>query len=136
MAYVCAQALALIAIAFLNLPFWIKIVCLLLCGWHAIRHWRMSVLIQGDQAFTGLRRDADGWQVWTDRLGWQPVQLQRDSIALPQIVIVRFRVMAGHWIDRWWTRSVCIPSDSLAPDTHRRLRLRLKFSRQRWAAPE
>ena len=29
-----------------------------------------------------------------------------------------------------------IPATALAPDQHRRLRVRLKFSRRRWLAPE
>ena len=33
-------------------------------------------------------------------------------------------------------RAVCIPGAALAPDQHRRLRVRLKFSRRRWLAPE
>jgi len=135
-AYLAAQALALIALCFLNIPFWIKLIGVLLCLWHGLRYWRRCILLSDDQAFTGLRRDGDGWQLWSDRSGWQPVQLQRDSVALPLIVILRFRLRAGRRSDRWWVRSICIPSDSLAPDSHRRLRLRLKFSRQRWAAPE
>jgi len=135
-AYLAAQALALIALCFLNIPFWIKLIGVLLCLWHGSRYWRRCILLSDDQAFTGLRRDGDGWQLWSDRSGWQPVQLQRDSVALPLIVILRFRLRAGRRSDRCWVRSICIPSDSLAPDSHRRLRLRLKFSRQRWAAPE
>jgi toxin CptA len=135
-AYLTAQALALFALCFLNIPVWIKLIGVLLCLWHGIRYWRRCVSLSDQQAYTGLRRDGDGWQLWSDRSGWQPVQLRRDSVALPQIVILRFRLTAGRWMDRWWVSSVCIASDSLAPDTHRRLRLRLKFSRQRWAAPE
>jgi len=33
-------------------------------------------------------------------------------------------------------RSICVPRDSQAADVHRRLRVRLKFSRRRWLAPE
>lgn len=135
-AYLGAQALALVAVYFLNIPVWIKLIGALLCLWHAVRHLRRSVLLSDDRAYTGLRRDGDGWQLWSDRSGWHPVKLQRDSMALPSIVVLRFRLTAGRWIDRWWVKSVCIASDSLAPDIHRRLRLRLKFSRRRWAAPE
>jgi toxin CptA len=135
-AYLAAQALALIALFFLNIPVWVKLIGVLLCLWHGIRYWHRCIVLSDEQAFTGLRRDGDGWQLWSDRSGWQPVQLRRDSVALPHIVILRFRLTAGRWMNRWWVSSVCIPSDSLAPDTHRRLRLRLKFSRQRWAAPE
>jgi toxin CptA len=135
-AYFSAQALALISFYCLDIPLWTKSLGVLLCLWHCVRYSGPSIRLQGESAYTGLRRDVDGWHVWSDRSGWQPVQLRRDSMALPQIVIVRFRLMAGRWPARLWVRSVCIPADSLAPDTHRRLRLRLKFSRRRWAAPE
>jgi toxin CptA len=135
-AYLAAQALALIALCFLNISLWIKLIGVLLCLWHGVRYWRRCIVLSDVHAFTGLRRDGDGWQLWSEAAGWQPVQLRRDSVALPLIVILRFRLPAGRWIDRWWVSSVCIPGDSLAPDTHRRLRLRLKFSRRRWAAPQ
>ena len=32
-------------------------------------------------------------------------------------------------------RGLCIPRDALTREAHRRLRVRLKFSRRRWAAP-
>lgn len=78
----------------------------------------------------GLRQNADGWQLWSQRDGWQPVQLMADSLALPWLIVLRFRP-AGAWL----TRSICIPADSLAPELHRRLRVRLRFSRNRWTAP-
>ncbi|WP_426149995.1 hypothetical protein [Pseudomonas sp. DC3000-4b1] len=53
-----------------------------------------------------------------------------DSLALPALVIVRYR-LAG----QWWTRSACIPADALDPDTHRRLRLHLRWSRKRFLWP-
>ncbi|SOB50068.1 conserved hypothetical protein [Pseudomonas lundensis] len=59
------------------------------------------------------------------------MQLRRDSMALPMLVIVRFSRRGERRV-----RAVCIPRDALAPDQHRRLRVRLKFSRRRWLAPE
>jgi toxin CptA len=135
-AYIGVQCLALIALCLLNLPFWIKALGAMLCLWHAVRYLPRSILLSDNRAYTGLRRDPGGWQVWSERAGWQGVQLQRDSVALPPLVILRFRVTTGRWMDRWWVSSVCIPADALLPQTHRRLRLRLKFSRRRWAAPE
>ena len=101
--------------------------CLAHGFWVLGRHIRLT----HPAAFSGLRRDADGWQLWNRARGWQAVQLRRDSLALPSVVIVRFRVR-----DERWVRTVCIPRDALAPDQHRRLRVRLKFSRRRWSAPE
>lgn len=135
-AYLGAQALALCALVFLDVPLWAKSVGVLLCLLHGVRNLSRSILLRNDQAFTALRRDAFGWQLWSLREGWQPVQLRPDSIALPQLVVLRYRLMGGGWLSRYWIRSVCIPHDALPPDLHRRLRLRLKFSRRRWAAPE
>jgi toxin CptA len=135
-AYLGAQSLALIAVFLLDLPLWAKAVGVLLCVLHGLQCLRRSILLSDEHAYTGLRRDSSGWQVWSERSGWQPVQLRPDSMALPRIVVLRFRVMKGHWLARWWIRSACIPADAMAPDLHRRLRLRLKFSRNRWAAPE
>jgi toxin CptA len=47
------------------------------------------------------------------------------------IVVLRFRLR-----DERRIRAICVPRDSQAADVHRRLRVRLKFSRRRWAAPE
>ena len=80
---------------------------------------------------TRLRHDADGWQMWNRDKGWQAVQLRRDSLALPLLVLVRYRLAGERRV-----RAVCIPGAALAPDQHRRLRVRLKFSRRRWLAPE
>ncbi|MFJ5298941.1 protein YgfX [Pseudomonas sp. NPDC088368] len=135
-AYLGAQALALICLFFLSLPVWAILLGALLCVLHGFHCVPTSILLSGARAFTGLRRDDTGWHLWNERVGWQPVQLRPDSLALPHMIVLRFRLPGGGWLSRMWVRSLCIPSDSLAPDTHRRLRLRLKFSRRRWAAPE
>jgi toxin CptA len=61
--------------------------------------------------------------------GWQAIELHPDSLALPLIVLLRFRLAGQRRV-----RSACIARDSLARDQHRRLRVRLKFSRHRWVA--
>ncbi|WP_092409261.1 protein YgfX [Pseudomonas sp. NFACC02] len=135
-AYIGAQLLALIAVFLLDIPVWAKAVGVLLCLLHGLRYLHRSILLSHEHAYTGLRRDSSGWQVWNEHGGWQAVQLRPDSMALPRIVVLRFRLMTGNGLTRRWVRSVCIPADAMAPDLHRRLRLRLKFSRNRWAAPE
>ena len=122
-AYLAAQSLALISICLLSIPAWAHLLGALLClahgAWVLPRHIRLT----HGSAITRLRHDVDGWQLWSRDKGWQAVQLRRDSLALPLVVVVRFR-------------AVCIPAAALAPDQHRRLRVRLKFSRRRWLAPE
>jgi toxin CptA len=46
------------------------------------------------------------------------------------LVVLRFRLVGERRV-----RSLCIPNDALAADVHRRLRVRLKFTRNRWVAP-
>jgi len=93
-------------------------------------------LLGSPRAFTALRRNAEGWQLWNRRDGWQAVQLRRDSMALPLLVVLRFRLAGKGGSGARWVCGLCIPRDAMAPDEHRRLRVRLKFSRRRWAAPE
>ena len=130
-AYLAAQLLALISICLLSIPVWVRVLGILLCLGHGFWVLPRHVLLTHPSAVTRLRCDADGWQLWSRGRGWQAVQLRRDSLALPRAVIVRFRVR-----DEWRVRAVCIPADALSPDQHRRLRVRLKFSRRRWLAPE
>lgn len=135
-AYLVTQILALASTVLLSIPLWAKAISILLCVLHASRSLRPLILLDQARSFTGLRRDGSGWALWSKAGGWQPVQLRPDSLALPHMVVLRFRVMTGHWLSRFRVRSLCIPADAMAPDSHRRLRLRLKFSRRRWAAPE
>lgn len=129
--YLAAQGLALAAIALSAAPFWLQLTCLLLCLAHAFYVVPRSVLLSSRNAWRGLRHDERGWHLYSERQGWQPIQLLPDSLALPLIVVLRFRLPG-----RRFAGSVCVPRDALPREQHRRLRVRLKFSRRRWAAPE
>ena len=129
--YLAVQALALGALLLAEIPFWVRLLGALLCLAHGLWTVPRQILLNSPHAFTGLRHDADGWQLWSGRNGWQAVQLRPDSLALPLAVVLRFRLAGERRV-----RGLCIPRDGLARDVHRRLRLRLKFSRRRWAAPE
>jgi toxin CptA len=133
-AYLVVQLLALTSLCVLAVPGWAFILGFVLCLAHAAWVVPRSIMFNRSTAFTGLRRTVEGWQLWNQRDGWQPVQLCRDSMALPLFVVLRFRLADGSGRSR--VQGVCIPQDAMAPDVHRRLRLRLKFSRRRWAAPE
>nr|WP_178131054.1 protein YgfX [Pseudomonas sp. C1C7] len=130
-AYLLAQLFALGSLFLLSLPFWASLLGAFCCLAHGAWALPRQILLTHPQAFRGLRRDADGWQLWNRSKGWQPVQLRPDSLALPLIVVLRFRLRGERRI-----RAICVPRDSQAADLHRRLRVRLKFSRRRWAAPE
>ncbi|RMV35191.1 hypothetical protein ALP12_05438 [Pseudomonas savastanoi pv. phaseolicola] len=144
-AYLAVQLLALIALSWLNIASlalsWLNIASLalvlgvLFCLMHAAWTLPRSILLSHPAAFTALKRDLQGWQLWNQRDGWQPVQLCPDSLALPLVVILRFRPIVAGRPGRS-IKSCCIPFDALTPDTHRRLRVRLKFSRRKWAVPE
>nr|WP_165441268.1 protein YgfX [Pseudomonas syringae] len=134
-AYLAVQSLALVALYWLDIAAWAAALSALMCLVHAVRVIPRSILLTHPAAFTALKRDHQGWQLWNACDGWQPVQLCPDSLALPWVVILRFRpIIAGR--PGRSINSCCIPHDALTPDIHRRLRVRLKFSRHRWAAPE
>ncbi|WP_426237227.1 protein YgfX [Pseudomonas sp. TWP3-2] len=130
-AYLLAQAFALGCWFLLSIPIWASLLGAFGCALHAMWALPRQILLSHPQAFCGLRRDADGWQLWNQANGWQAVQLRPDSLALPLIVVLRFRLRG-----EWRVRSICVPRDAQAADLHRRLRVRLKFSRRRWAVPE
>jgi len=129
-AYLLAQAFALGSLFLLAIPLWASLPGALCCLLHGAWTLLRQILLTHPQAFRGLRRDADGWQLWNQAKGWQAVQLRPDSLALPLIVVLRFRLRGERRL-----RTICVPRDSQAADLHRRLRVRLKFSRRRWAAP-
>ena len=130
-AYLLTQAFALGVLFLLSIPLWACLLGAFACLLHAVWVLPRQILLTHPQAFCRLRRDADGWQLWSQAGGWQAVQLRPDSLALPLIVVLRFRLRGERRV-----RSICVPRDSQAADVHRRLRVRLKFSRRRWAAPE
>lgn len=128
-AYLASLALALLALTLLQVPGWMRLsgatLCLLHAGWMIPRR----ILLTHPQAISGLRRDAGGWQLFSRAQGWQTVQLLPDSLALPGLVVLRYRRPG-----RFCSEGLCIAHDALEPVQHRRLRVRLKFSRRRWAA--
>ncbi|MDY7561682.1 hypothetical protein QN382_08665 [Pseudomonas sp. 10B1] len=135
-AYLIAQVLALISLFFLDVFWWGRALGAFACLAHGAWALPQFILLSSPAAFTGLRRDADGWQLWSDANGWQAVQLRRDSLALPLLVVLRFRLVNEPRLIGRRVRGLCIARDALTPEVHRRLRVRLKFSRRRWAAPE
>jgi toxin CptA len=127
--YLLTLGLALLAVLLAALPLWAK----LLAGGLALLHaaWCLprQILLSSPQAFSGLRHDDGGWQLFNVALGWQTVQLRPSSLALPLMVVLHFRLAGERRV-----RGLCIPRDALSHAVHRRLRLQLKFSRRRWAA--
>lgn len=127
-AYLGCQVLAWLAVWVSPLPGWQALAVVATCIAHAGWAIPRRILLTHERAVVGVRRDVCGWQVFSRAGGWQPVRLCRDSVALPELVVLRF-VRAG----RWLRQGQCVPRDALGADEHRRLRVRLKFSRRRWA---
>ncbi|QYX47415.1 hypothetical protein K3F43_22505 [Pseudomonas tussilaginis] len=130
-AYLVSLLLVLLALSLLQIPWWLQLsgvgLCLLHAGWMIPRR----ILLSHPQAISGLRRAPDGWQLFSLAKGWQSVQLRPDSLALPGLIVLRYRRQG--W---WFSQGLCIAHDALEPVQHRRLRVRLKFSRRRWAAAQ
>ncbi|MDP3847367.1 MAG: hypothetical protein Q8R10_13205 [Pseudomonas sp.] len=127
--YLLIFGLALLALWLAALPLWAQLLGGVLVLLHAAWCLPRQILLGSPQAFTGLRHDAAGWQLFNVAVGWQTVQLRPSSLALPLVVVLHFRLAGERRV-----RGLCIPCDALKHDLHRRLRLQLKFSRRRWAA--
>lgn len=129
--YALTQGLALLSLLLVEIPLWARLLgmgfCLAHAGWVLPR----QLLFNTAQAYSALRHGAEGWQIYSEAQGWQAIQLRPDSLALPLIVVLRFRLVGQRRV-----RALCVAGDSLSHDTHRRLRVRLKFSRRRWAEAE
>ncbi len=129
--YALIQGLALLSLALVDIPLWALLLGICFCVTHAAWVLPRHLLLSAPQAYRALRCTADGWQVHSAAQGWQAIELHPDSLVLPMIVLLRFRLAGQRRV-----RSLCIARDGLARDQHRRLRVRLKFSRHRWAAAE
>nr|WP_189656962.1 protein YgfX [Pseudomonas sp. BW16M2] len=130
-AYLASLALALLTLALIALPGWLCGLLAVACLAHACWAVPRRILLIHPEAITGLRRDLRGWRIYSRARGWQPARLCWDSVALPTLVVLRFVPK-----ERRFSQSQCIPRDALDREAHRRLRVRLKFSRRRWAAPD
>ncbi|NVL43520.1 hypothetical protein F2S74_15780, partial [Pseudomonas syringae pv. actinidiae] len=132
-AYFAVQLLALTALCWLDIPLWASVAGALLCLAHAVWVIPRALLLSHPAAVTALRRDDQGWQVWSERGRLASLcSYCPDSLALPLVVILRFRPVVQGRPSRI-QKAVGIPGDALTPDIHRRLRVRLKFSRRKWA---
>lgn len=113
------------------IPWTLKALLTLLVLWSWQRVRQRQLQQRYPEVPRRLRHGAEGWQLWSPARGWQAVQLCPDSLALPLLVVLRYR-LPGERL----TRSLCIARDSLTADAHRRLRVRLRFAPRRFAAPE
>jgi toxin CptA len=129
--YLLVQVLALLSLWLVDIPLWARVIGMVAAAAHACWALPRHLLLSAPGAYTALRHGPEGWQVASSGGGWQAIRLHPDSLALPLIVVLRFRLA-----DQRRVRALCIARDSLPRDQHRRLRVRLKFSRRRWAGSE
>ena len=121
--------LAAVAVSLAAIAAPLKLLVLLYLAAHLYRQWRRICILHTPHLQGGLKHTAQGWQLWSAQHGWRAGQLRADSMALPALVLLRYR-----YAHQWFYRSALIAFDSMPQDSHRRLRVRLKFSRQRWQA--
>jgi len=126
--YLGLLAAALLAVFLARLAPCAQLLAVLLSLLHAAFVLPGQILLSHPSAIIGLRHEAQGFSLYSRKNGWQRVQLRPDSLALPLLVVLRFRLPG-----QWFSRGICIPFDALDADTHRRLRVRLKFARGRFA---
>lgn len=100
---------------------------LIYCWWV----WPRQVSLSHAASIIGLRFDSQGWHVLRRDGSEAGASLQGDTFVSAFLTVVRLRESG-----RWLPVSVILPADAASEDSLRRLRLRLRFSRQRWAAAE
>ncbi len=125
----CVLLLACVAVVLAAIPLVVKLVVIVLLSVKIYAQLRCMRNYQQPALRCGVRHNSTGWQLWSPKQGWRSVQLRTDSMAIPALVLLRYR-----YPHQWFYRSALIPFDSAPQDSHRRLRVRLKFSRQRWQA--
>lgn len=130
-AYAAGQGVALLALALLDIGSLVRGLGILACIVHALWVVPRSISLSHASAWHGVRRDTQGWRLYSVAEGWQTIGLQADCMALPGFILLRFRRPG-----QWFSRSLCLPGDSLPAEQHRRLRVLLRFSRARWAAAQ
>ncbi|MBL4834917.1 MAG: hypothetical protein JKY26_13180 [Pseudomonas sp.] len=125
------SGLACAALLRSGLPPLLAIACTLAVVGYGIWVWPRQVSLRHAHSVTGLRFDSQGWHVMRRDGSETAARLLADTFVSAFLTVVRLREPG-----RWLAVSVILPADAAAEDALRRLRLRLRFSRQRWAAAE
>lgn len=113
---------ALGALASSGLGYVEKIILSTLLVLHSYLSWRKDVCFLTAQAPRALRLSASGWHILQGG-HWHSVRIQASSVVHPLLIVVHYRAETHSF-----SRSLCLPADSLDADTHRRLRVRLRFA--------
>jgi len=113
------------------LPLWPSLLCLLLVACYCSWVWPRQISLSHPHSVTGLRFDSDGWHILRRDGSEVAARLLGDTYVSAMLTVVRLREQG-----RWCPVSVVLPADAASEESLRRLRLRLRFSRQRWVAAE
>ena len=105
--------------------------CAVLLWAYCLWVWPRQVSLRHADSVTGLRFDSQGWHILRRDGTEMGARLLADTYVSALLTVVRLRQPG-----RWLPISVILPADAATEDSLRRLRLRLRFSRQRWAAAE
>ncbi len=128
---VLASLLAAFALYRSAMPGMLAAGMMLVLAGHALWVWPRQVSLRHASSVTGLRFDSEGWHVLRRDGSEASARLLADTFVSAFLTVVRLREPG-----RWWPVSVVLPPDAAAEEALRRLRLRLRFSRQRWVAAE
>ncbi len=112
---------ALVIAVLLPWPAWAKV--LLALALAASLHWSLAwhVLHRGDSITEAILQGDGSWTVKTGRAEAQPATLAPDSVVTLHLTVLVFKLADGR------RRSLLVLSDNIDPETHRRLRVRLRF---------
>jgi toxin CptA len=110
---VAVHLAALAALFLASLPGAVRLAGALLLGASLWATWNRLASVR-------LRARADGQlEIWRDAT-WKPVPLRSDSVALPWLIVLR-------WREGRRRHSLALPGDALPDDEHRRLRVWLRW---------
>lgn len=123
--------LAAVALYRSAIPGWLAVGMMLVVAGYSLWVWPRQVSLRHASSVTGLRFDSQGWHVLRRDGSEAGARLLADTFVSALLTVVRLREPG-----RWWPVSVVLPADAAAEEALRRLRLRLRFSRQRWMAAE
>ncbi len=127
----CGSLLACLAVFQSALSLLSSLLCILLVCGYGCWIWPRQVSLRHPHSVTGLRFDGEGWHVLRRDGSEAAAKLLADTYVSAMLTVVRLREQG-----RWRAVSVILASDAASEESLRRLRLRLRFSRQRWAAAE
>lgn len=128
---VLASLLAAFALYRSAIPGMLAAAMMLVLAGYSLWVWPRQVSLRHASSVTGLRFDSEGWHVLRRDGSEASARLLADTFVSAFLTVVRLREPG-----RWWPVSVVLPPDAAAEEALRRLRLRLRFSRQRWVAAE